>query len=191
MQESDCQQWRCLQLFLISTGDHKGASLEACFNPQLIPNLKSDMRKKLERELGINIEAVEKALCSTDDDCAANTGPQSESRRDGSETTLVERHPELALSRGETMIWMLTEFPIRARRRGLSQLMTLTISMKMILALGSMGSLSASQATSSGSMSIICSTSYMKVCARILPRKRNLIVVLGGKVLSCMVEMHH
>ncbi|KAF8417185.1 hypothetical protein L210DRAFT_817367, partial [Boletus edulis BED1] len=52
----------CLRLFLIGTGDHKIAPLNACFTPRLIPLLKSDMRAKIEQDLGINIRAMEREL---------------------------------------------------------------------------------------------------------------------------------
>ncbi|KIO08907.1 hypothetical protein M404DRAFT_133426, partial [Pisolithus tinctorius Marx 270] len=67
--EVDAAHWnrmaflrRCLHLFLIGTSDHKVATLDICFTPRLIPNLKSDMHKKLEQELHINISDMEWTL---------------------------------------------------------------------------------------------------------------------------------
>ncbi|KAF8837379.1 hypothetical protein BDN67DRAFT_1013923 [Paxillus ammoniavirescens] len=68
--EVDAAHWNRLA-FLASTlrtGDHKVAALDVCFTPRLIPNLKSDMRIKLERELGINISDMERALFKDDAD---------------------------------------------------------------------------------------------------------------------------
>ncbi|KAI6006647.1 hypothetical protein F5J12DRAFT_939363 [Pisolithus orientalis] len=44
------------------TSDHKVAALDICFTPHLIPNLKSDMCKKLKQELHINISDMEWTL---------------------------------------------------------------------------------------------------------------------------------
>ncbi|KAI5995505.1 hypothetical protein EDD15DRAFT_2365686 [Pisolithus albus] len=53
---------RCLRIFLIGTGDLKYVSLDVCFTPRLIPMLKADMQRKLERELDINFNDMEKGF---------------------------------------------------------------------------------------------------------------------------------
>ncbi|KAG1768097.1 hypothetical protein EV702DRAFT_1050113 [Suillus placidus] len=51
--------WRLLRIFLIGISDYKSASIKELFSPYLIPSLKQDMRDKVERELGVNIERLE------------------------------------------------------------------------------------------------------------------------------------
>ncbi|KAI5995586.1 hypothetical protein EDD15DRAFT_2165086, partial [Pisolithus albus] len=52
----------CLRIFLIGTADHRVVPLDVCFTHSLIPMLKSDMRKKVEQDLNINIEEIEQQM---------------------------------------------------------------------------------------------------------------------------------
>ncbi|KAG2122905.1 hypothetical protein DEU56DRAFT_917613 [Suillus clintonianus] len=67
--EVDSTHWnriallRCLlRIFIISISDYKSASIKELFSPYLIPSLKQDMRRKVECELGVNIEQLENDL---------------------------------------------------------------------------------------------------------------------------------
>ncbi|KAI5983040.1 hypothetical protein EDD15DRAFT_2179688, partial [Pisolithus albus] len=63
----------CLRIFLIGTGDLKNIPLNVCFMPRLVPMLKMDMRKKLERESSIDIQdMVDRA--STEEGTSAASG---------------------------------------------------------------------------------------------------------------------
>ncbi|KAI6033854.1 hypothetical protein BKA83DRAFT_4486945 [Pisolithus microcarpus] len=62
---------RCLRIFLIGTGDLKNIPLNICFTPRLFLMLKSDMQRKLERELGVDfrrmISTVEDTSAASED----------------------------------------------------------------------------------------------------------------------------
>lgn len=69
-------QRRCLRIFLIGTGDLKSIPLQVCFTASMVPMLKVDMKKKLEK-LGIDIEIL-----------------MEEPLRAGGASAVTERDPE-------------------------------------------------------------------------------------------------
>ncbi|KIK97318.1 hypothetical protein PAXRUDRAFT_136530, partial [Paxillus rubicundulus Ve08.2h10] len=103
--EVDAMHWTrlaflhcCLHLFLISTSDHRIAPLNACFTPQLIPMLKSDIHTKIEQDPGINLcqKEQELNLFSGRSDTTADdeTDPLAQ---DGNSSTPAANEPEADL----------------------------------------------------------------------------------------------
>ncbi|KAG2086657.1 uncharacterized protein F5147DRAFT_791703 [Suillus discolor] len=64
--------WHLLQIFLIGVSDYKNASINDLFSPYLIPSLKQDIWRKVERELGVNIAQLEDDLFGTNDALESN-----------------------------------------------------------------------------------------------------------------------
>lgn len=75
-------QRRCLRIFLIGTGELKGIPLQVCFTPSIVPMLKVDMKKKLEK-LGIDIQSMtEELLRASGASVATEQDPGSSTQND-------------------------------------------------------------------------------------------------------------